>query len=355
MLFAFAIIQPKYSERINHIRALAAFGIFVFHYEHFIAHAFFAPLKSSNLLELLAYHGYFCVYLFFVLSGFLLAKAYPDKLDLKGFFARRIGRIIPAYYLCIAVYCLLFTTSLPSPNLMLAIFSYDLSTYPGAIGHLWFINRLLECYLSFPLLWWIVQKTGRVGLTVIYLFCLSSGAYWVIHFQATLPDYYFSLVLCLSHFILGMLAAYQSSQSRHKLLAAIVVLVFLMTLAWFHQNTWQTPLDYSWLSVLWLNFIAVLFVVLIRAYLFLPIYLPKLISAMMLKLGNISYTFYLYHFLVIHFFIMNREYLTKYNSLNFMGLFLVCVITATLFQQLLGIFSRGVIYISNRATIPHKR
>ncbi|TXL15990.1 hypothetical protein BMR05_01640 [Methylococcaceae bacterium HT4] len=31
------------------------------------------------------------------------------------------------------------------------------------LGHLWFINRLLECYLSFPLLWWIMQKTGQAS------------------------------------------------------------------------------------------------------------------------------------------------------------------------------------------------
>ncbi|TXL17438.1 hypothetical protein BMR04_05730 [Methylococcaceae bacterium HT3] len=63
------------------------------------------------------------------------------------------------------------------------------------------------------------------------------------------------------------------------------------------------------------------------------------------KLGNISYTFHLYHFLVIHFFIMHREYLTTYNSLNFMGLFLLCVITAALFQWLLTVIIHGVLYI----------
>ncbi|OQK16710.1 hypothetical protein AU255_02035 [Methyloprofundus sedimenti] len=351
MLPAFALIQPNYSDKINHIRALAACGIFAFHYEHFIAHAFFTPLKSSNLLELLAYHGYFCVYLFFVLSGFLLAKAYSDQLDLKTFFTRRIGRIFPAYYLCIAVYCLLFTTSMPDPEIMLAIFSYNLGVYPGPIGHLWFINRLLECYVSFPLLWWIVQKTGRAGLTVIYLLCLSGGAYWVLHFKVTLPDYYFSLVLCLSHFILGILAAYQSGESKHKLYVIIAVLVFIMLLEWFHQKTWQTPLAYARLSVLWLNFIAVLFVVLIRAYSFLPVYLPWFMSLLMRKLGKISYSFYLYHFLVIRFFIQHRDLLSAYNALNFVGLFLISIIVAVFFQQLLLLFSRGILYIKQRVIL----
>ena len=61
-----ALVQPSYSEKINHIRAVGAFWIFVFHYYHFIAHSFFTPLESLNPILLLAYHGYFCVYLFFI-------------------------------------------------------------------------------------------------------------------------------------------------------------------------------------------------------------------------------------------------------------------------------------------------
>lgn len=213
------------------------------------------------------------------------------------------------------------------------------------LGHLWFINRLLECYLSFPLLWWIMQKTGQAGLAVCYILCLLGGGYWVIYFKVALPDYYFSFVLCLSHFILGILAAGFTEKSKHTLHVGISIFIFILLLEWLHQSIWQTPLSYSWLSLLWLNFIAVLFVVLIRAYLFQAIYLPRLVSIMAQKLGNISYTFHLYHFLVIHFFIMHREYLTTYNSLNFMGLFLLCVITAALFQWLLTVIIHGVLYI----------
>lgn len=344
------LIQPSYTIKINHLRGAAAFWIFVFHYYHFIAHSFFAPLNSINPFELLAYHGYFCVYLFFILSGFLLAKAYLNKLDLKSYLTKRLGRIFPAYYLCIAVYCLLFTTSMPDPNLLLAVFNFDLGVYPSKIGHLWFINRLLECYLSFPLLWWVAQKTGRASLAVIYLFFLLGGGYWVIHFQVSLPDYYFSLVLCLSHFILGMLAASLAEKSKYALSAMIAIFIFISVLEWLHQSIWQAPLAYTWISLIWLNFIAVLFIVLIRAYLFLPIYLPKFISVMMQKLGDISYSFYLYHFLVIHFFKQHPGFFSPYSSVNFIGLFLISVISAVFFQQLLLMSGRGVLYLKQGIT-----
>ncbi len=333
-----AIIQPNYSEKINHIRAIFAFWIFVFHYYHFIAHSFFTPLNSSNPLLLLIYHGYFSVYLFFLLSGFLLAKAYSEKLDLQSFLFKRIGRIFPAYYLCIAVYYLFFITGTPNSELLLTVFSANLGAYPTTIGHLWFINRLLECYLCFPLLWWIAQKTGQTGLILIYLLCLFGGGYWVIYFQVPIPDYYFSFVLCFSFFVVGILTTFLSEKSIQIHLIWITLFLFGSTLVWFHHSTWQTPLDYSWMSVLWLNFIAVLFSVVIRAYLFLPVYMPHFISIMLRKLGNISYSFYLYHFLVIQFFIQHKELLSSYNSINFFALLLICIMTAIFFQQLLNIF-----------------
>lgn len=348
MLSYLALQQVGFSEKVNHLRAVAAFWIFVFHYYHFIAHPFFAPLNSFNPFELLAYHGYLFVYVFFILSGYLLAKAYSDKLDLKAFFLKRVARIFPAYYLCIVLYSLLFATSMPDLGLLLTIFSFDLGDYPGVIGHLWFINRLLECYLSFPLLWWVAKKSGGAGLASIYLLCLLGGGYWVIELHATLPDYYFSFVLCLSFFIVGILSGHQTLKAPNKrYLTILVIIFFIALLEWFHQSTWQNPLTYSWVSFIWLNYIAVLFFILIRAYLFLPITLPFFISGLMQKMGDISYNFYLYHFLVIHFFIQHKEYLTAYSSFNFIGLFLLSVISAVIFQHLLSLISYGGHYIKH--------
>lgn len=334
-----ALIQPNYSEKINHIRTAGAFWIFAFHYYHFIAHSFFTPLASLNPFLLLVYHGYFCVYLFFVLSGFLLTKTYTEQLDLKSFFTKRIGRIFPAYYLCIVIYCLLFTTGMPPPKLLIAIFSNDLGIYPGTIGHLWFVNRLLECYLSFPLLWWITQKTGQAGLSLIYLCCLLGGGYWVIDSKVSLPDYYFSFVLCFSHFILGMLAAQMTLIAKKLFYTACAILLFVCILEWFHYNTWQTPLGHTWMSIIWLNYIPVMFIVLIQTYLSQGIYLPKIISIPLQKMGKLSYPFYLIHFLVIHFFILHQNYLTTYNKLNFLILFILSISSAFLMQKSLTVFT----------------
>jgi peptidoglycan/LPS O-acetylase OafA/YrhL len=210
---------------------------------------------------------------------------------------------------------------------------------------MWFINRLLECYLSFPLLWWIAHKTGQAGLLLTYLLCLLGGGIWVVYSQVTLPDYYFLLVLCLSHFILGILAAKFTEQPKRSLYVVISIIIFIILLECLHQSIWQTPLAYTWISLLWLNFIAVLFVVILRTYLLQVIFLPKTLSILMQKMGDISYSFYLYHFLVLHFFMIHREYLSIYNSLNFISLFMISTITAVFFQWLLTMITHGVLYI----------
>lgn len=113
------------------------------------------------------------LFLFSVVFSYI--RAYPKKFDFKHYFTRRVGRIFPAYYLCIVVYSLLFANSHWDYNLLFAVFSLDLQVYPNAIGHLWFINCLLECYLLFPLLWYISNKFGNAGLFIVYLLCLLGG------------------------------------------------------------------------------------------------------------------------------------------------------------------------------------
>lgn len=350
MISSLAIQVVTFSEKINHIRAVAALWIFVFHYYHFIAHSFFAPLNSSNPFELLVYHGYFCVYAFFVLSGFLLLRAYPVKLVLKHYAYKRIGRLFPAYYLCIFVYILLFDPNHWDYSLVFAVFSLDLAVYPNPIGHLWFINRLLECYLLFPLLWYVTKKACPAGLFTVYLLCLLGGAYWVVLEKATLALYYGSLVLCLSAFILGMFAATQAITQKSILTALITLLLFASMMLWFHQSTWQTPLAYSPLSILWFNVITLFFAVFIKAYLSLQVYAPLFFSIILQQFGKISYTFYLYHFLVIQFFVQHREYLTTNGMLNFIGLFLLSIFSAVFFQKLLRLFTHAATYLISKAS-----
>jgi len=337
----------NYSQKIQSIRAIAALWIFVFHYYHFIAHGFFEVLDTINPLPLLIYHGYFCVYVFFILSGFLLIRAYPQQLSLKSFIFKRLLKIFPALYLCFVVYYLGFTDSFPW-YLWKAVFNTDTQIYPNTLGHLWFINRLLECYLCFPLLWWLYKKTAWQILAVCWFVIVLVGSYWAGQLKPSLPIYYGSFLLCLSHFIFGMLIEAKTIKLPSSALLGMVVLFFVSLMAW-QYSSWQTPLAFSWLGLLWFNSLAVFIAVFIRAFLSIAVSFPRIITNLLVKLGKLSYEFYLYHFLVIRLFIEHKNWLTDYALLNFSILLLLSIFSAVIFQKLLIIllliFRNGTLFV----------
>ena len=331
---SYAMEKLSYPQKIQSIRAIAALWIFVFHYYHFIAHRFFEPLKTINPLKLLVYHGYFCVYVFFILSGFLLIKAYPQSLNLKSFLVKRVTKIFPAVYLCFAVYYLGFAEYYPS-YLWRIILTSNTQMYPNDIGHLWFINRLLECYLCFPLLWWLYQKTAWQGLAVCWLFIVLMGGYWMSFVRLPLPIYYGSFLLCLSHFIFGMLVGAKTIKSSPLSLWGVMILFTIALVIW-QYHSWQAPLTYSGFGILWFNSLAVFIAIFIQAYLSIAVSLPKIISNLLVSLGKLSYEFYLYHFLVIRVFIEHKDWLTESQWLNFTGLLLLSILSAIFFQKVLA-------------------
>lgn len=95
---------------INELRALAAFSVIFHHIELFKSQDHIASLFSSvycaYFIEKLGKNG---VYLFFVLSGFLITYLLlieKDKLKtilFKKFYLRRVYRIWPLYYLIVII------------------------------------------------------------------------------------------------------------------------------------------------------------------------------------------------------------------------------------------------------------
>lgn len=100
-------MKKIYFQGLNEVRAIAALSVFVYHVEcnkriRQIPNMFNTSLKDSfNIL------GASGVHVFFVLSGFLITylllreKETFQKIDLKKFFARRMLRIWPLYYVII--------------------------------------------------------------------------------------------------------------------------------------------------------------------------------------------------------------------------------------------------------------
>ena len=133
-----------------------------------------ARVLPRRLLEGLGSDGYEAVFVFFVVSGFLIAGntirrwgALP-RLPLRAFYARRAARIAPCLVVLVAVLALLDALKVPDytiarpdqslPRAVLSALALHLNWYEGRTGYLpggwdvlWSLSIEEAFYLGFPL------------------------------------------------------------------------------------------------------------------------------------------------------------------------------------------------------------
>ncbi|WP_162803021.1 acyltransferase family protein [Ornithinimicrobium avium] len=162
---------------IDTLRGLSAVAVLVCHiagYWTFMS----LPWKMPQLMALGA-HG---VDIFIVISGFVLflpVVRAMGHLDSKQFYGRRAMRILPAYYLALAIaavlamgprtWDLVVARQATLPELVLHILGIQ-TWFPGTLGSingsLWSISLELHLYLVFPVLVAIWRRWGMTPLLV---------------------------------------------------------------------------------------------------------------------------------------------------------------------------------------------
>ena len=156
---------------LDGLRALAILGVLLHHTRG-------APFWRFN--------GFRGVWVFFVLSGFLITtlalreESKRGRLDLKGFAIRRVFRIMPMYYLTLAAYFVAVCIFALEPN------GYRLQEHLGAFllyssefpifrsgfgvpfGQSWSLGIEEKFYLVWPILgfWLLRQSTYRMPVTL---------------------------------------------------------------------------------------------------------------------------------------------------------------------------------------------
>ncbi|MEO5626773.1 MAG: acyltransferase [Dokdonella sp.] len=140
----------------------------------------FVPLKLLNGFN---YNGYEAVFVFFVLSGFLIATTSLqrwgslDRIDARAFYARRFARIVPCLLLLVGVLAMLHMAGATDyviaregqslPRALVAALGLHLNWYEGETGYLpggwdvlWSLSIEEVFYLAFPLLCLLVRRSG---------------------------------------------------------------------------------------------------------------------------------------------------------------------------------------------------
>jgi peptidoglycan/LPS O-acetylase OafA/YrhL len=224
MKAAFSISQPGHLHALTGLRGIAAWWVALYH---------FRVVFRSGLpdwLQPLVAHGYLAVDLFFVLSGFLLALNYADKVhvtdgaSVRGFLVARIARIWPLHavmsllFLLNPIAILLFSTQKQLGGRYDAdywLMSVVLVQNWGFARHLawnvpaWSISTEWAAYLLFPFLVWIgwrIARTRRAAIACLVVMLMLVAAFFAAmgtySLDNDIPRY--GLARCLLEFTCGL-------------------------------------------------------------------------------------------------------------------------------------------------------
>lgn len=309
---------------LTSLRFFFAFCVFLSHLSFLINYQ-----KYKNLFENFFSEGFLGVSFFFILSGFILALNYREKfkdktITLKKFYTARFARIYPLFFV---------TTLLSIPLkfstikiLLLNIFllqSYipDKKYFFSYNSPSWSISDEMFFYLVFPLLIIISYKSKTFFKVLLALaFVLV-----VILLNNLLPEEnknywtYISPLVRVFDFILGILlfelclyikksnkSFSQNFYSIFEIVAFGILVIYFLCKDYF-------PISYRYSIYYWLP---MCLIILVSAKTFFSKAKETIIQKVLswkwfVYLGEISFSFYLLHYLVI-------IYLSKYNG--FMGI-----------------------------------
>lgn len=164
------------------------------------------PLKHTALAEVLPgwflsrlnYNGYEAVFVFFVISGFLIAGnalrrwGSLERIEMRAFYARRFARIVPCLLVLLAVLSALHWSGAQDyvihrdgqslPRALVAALGLHLNWYEGSTGYLpgnwdvlWSLSIEEVFYLGFPL---ACLLTRRSAVLVPLLVLLAMSMPW---------------------------------------------------------------------------------------------------------------------------------------------------------------------------------
>jgi peptidoglycan/LPS O-acetylase OafA/YrhL len=161
------------------------------------------PLKKTALAEVLPtwllsrlnYNGYEAVFVFFVISGFLIAGnalrrwGSLERIDMRAFYARRFARIVPCLLALVVVLSVLHLAGVRDytiihanqslPRAIVAALGLHLNWYEGQTGYLpgnwdvlWSLSIEEVFYIGFPLVCLLTRRRA-VLLPMLVLLALS--------------------------------------------------------------------------------------------------------------------------------------------------------------------------------------
>ncbi|MEO5625133.1 MAG: acyltransferase [Dokdonella sp.] len=305
----------RYFPAVDHLRGYAALLIVFYHGLHLFSyyarfHQDFGIehwLQPGNVFAAALAEGHTAVALFMVLSGFILTYGSLDTaVDYRGFIRNRLLRTYPLFLL------LVFAGIASAPAefrwLSFAQTVFGFANLPGALvappftSMLWTIAVEWQFYVLFPLLLPVLKRDWPRNLLGLVCVLLLIRVLVVLAGGNPRELAYLTILGRLDQFLIGMGAAaffkrYPLSRGSGALLAGTSLAFALLALALFNANGgWPVVV---WWKIFWPTLEGILWAAFVIGYIDCANDARGLWSLLLAKLGEISYSIYLIHFLII--------------------------------------------------------
>jgi peptidoglycan/LPS O-acetylase OafA/YrhL len=304
-------INSKYSPQLDHVRAIAAFMVFTWHFIHF--NNFHRVTPDILLFPLSIFtEGHSGVVLFMTLSGYLFSKIFENKkINLKYFYLNRILRLIPLLVIIILVNLVLSNELNFLSLLKIFIKGFFQNWDYGA----WSVSVEFKYYYLLPLILFFLNKNKKyLFLIIFFSIMLNLLMFQIIEQKLILNIFaflkernfqyysYYSIIGHLNEFLFGMLSYkyrnYIKSCKKELIFASIIFIIFYYN---FERNGgfYDSPKD----SKIWIILPSIqgfFYAFLISFYDNNNFnFLKTKKSFFLAKIGLFSYSIYLWHFIFV--------------------------------------------------------
>jgi exopolysaccharide production protein ExoZ len=317
---------------LDYLRGITAFGIMIYHYT--------GGICSRSADTIMGRLGVYGVAIFYILSGLTLFHVYNENMkptwsETKSFFKKRIFRIFPLLWVVTIVAVLV---SQKTPNFfdlflnlsgLFGFVAWDV-TFSGGV---WSIGNELVFYVFFPIFIYLSHKSQVwfwvLGVIIFLIFIYF--AFIKIHYGMPMleetSDYFNplnNLFLFFGGFIIGKYL------KRHEISSIILHVIIIVGLGLFvFYPVFGKKIDLL-IGVNRLVFTLSSCMICIYFYK-LSYQVPTFIHKPLLWLGEVSYSLYLIHPIVIR---INRKFLEHYfidlPSIKITSMFVCIIITLVL-------------------------
>lgn len=282
-----------YYPRLDHVRALAVFMVFFWHTAHIAVSPNVVPdFFPFSIFE----EGWTGVALFMTLAGYLFAKIVDGKqINYPIFFFNRFVRIAPLLAVVFAYY--LFKGAITWRDILAGFFNPRRWGGPP-----WSLSVEIQFYVLFPLLLLLQRRLGTILPTLI----ISIGArlcIWLVYGEVE-SIAYMTIIGCFDQFLLGMVLFQVSKSAIVTRYAAWIfgttLIAFMLFWHWFNIKGGYFA-NYPSPSFLWVILPTIqgaAWGTLLMTYEKLRFTMPRILNHWLARVGEVSYSFYLWHMIV---------------------------------------------------------